>query len=199
MHLRLEQRRHLAERLQSMLTAPRPEHLATTEERIASEQLALLEKQIGEADDPASNALRQRVAHLRGVLTWRIQTEYHERLTEAYAHLKELNASVDTLNAQYDSFVRARQAATHSYVGYDLQISRLRQRVIDAQQDVETLMARQGHLIEVVAINQLVARRDRLVSQQNEARYGVADSYDRAARAQSDAPATPDTSKTEAR
>jgi tetratricopeptide (TPR) repeat protein len=199
MHLRLEQRRHLAERLQSMLTAPRPEHLATSEERIASEQIAILEKQIGEGDDPGSVALRQRVAHLRGVLTWRIQTEYHERLTEAFAHLKELNSSVETLNAQYDSFVRARQAATHSYVGYDLQISRLRQRVIDAQQDVEILMARQGHLIEVVAINQLVARRDRLVSQQNEARYGVADSYDRAARAQADAPATPDASKTEAR
>ena len=46
-------------------------------------------------------------------------------------------------------------------------------------------MARQGHLIETVAIDQLVARRERLVDQQNQARYGVADSYDRAARSQS--------------
>jgi len=49
------------------------------------------------------------------------------------------------------------------------------------------LIARQGHMIETVAINQLEARRDRLVAQQTEARFGVADSYDRAARAQSDA------------
>ena len=42
-------------------------------------------------------------------------------------------------------------------------------------------------MIETVAINQLDSRRDRLVAQQTEARFGVADSYDRAARAQSDA------------
>ena len=48
-------------------------------------------------------------------------------------------------------------------------------------------MARQGHLIEKVAIHQLEARRERLVAQQTEARYAVADSYDRAARAQADA------------
>src|SRR6185503_19567022 len=37
MRLRLEQRKHLAERLQAMLTAPRPEYLATSEERLAGE------------------------------------------------------------------------------------------------------------------------------------------------------------------
>src|SRR5206468_1130348 len=45
MRLRLEQRKHLAERLQSVLTAPRPEYLATTEERVAGERIAIIEKQ----------------------------------------------------------------------------------------------------------------------------------------------------------
>jgi chromosome segregation ATPase len=114
-----------------------------------------------------------------------LETEYQKRLNEAYVHLKELNANVDALNQQYDSFIRTRQAASHSYVGYDVQITRLRERVKDALQRVETLMARQGHMIETVAVNQLAARRDRLVGQQTEARFGVADSYDRASRAQS--------------
>jgi len=39
-------------------------------------------------------------------------------------------------------------------------------------------------MIETVAINQLAARRERLAVQQTEARFGVANSYDRAARAQ---------------
>jgi len=47
------------------------------------------------------------------------------------------------------------------------------------------VMARQGHMIETVAINQLETRRERLVAQQTQARYAVADSYDRAARNQS--------------
>jgi hypothetical protein len=96
-----------------------------------------------------------------------------------------LNADVDALNRQYDAFVRTRQAATHSYVGYDVQIGRLRERVGNARQRVDLLMARQGHMIETVAINRLAARRERLAAQQTEARFAVADSYDRAARAQS--------------
>jgi tetratricopeptide (TPR) repeat protein len=185
MRLRLEQRKRLGQRVQAMLTAPRPDFLATTVERIAGERIALIEKQLGNSDSPESVALRQRADRLRGLLTWRLETEYHERLTAAHVHLNELNTHVDALTLQYDAFVRARQAATHSYVGYDVQISRLRERVGEAQQRVEMLMARQGHMIETVAINQLQARRERMVAQQTEARYGVADSYDRASRAQS--------------
>jgi tetratricopeptide (TPR) repeat protein len=187
MRLRLEQRKHLAERLRAMLTAPRPDYLATADERIVAERIALIEKQLGDSDTPESLALRHRAARLRGVLTWRLETEYQQRLTAAYEHLSELNTQVDALTRQYDAFVRTRQAATHSYVGYDVQIARLRERVGDALQRVDMLMARQGHMIETVAINQLEARRKRLVAQQTEARYGVADSYDRAARAQSGA------------
>ena len=185
MRLRLEQRKHLAERLQAMLTAPRPDYLATTDERIAADRIALIEKAIGESDSPESIALRQRAARLRGALRWNQETEYQERLSAAYVHLKELNAEIDVLTRQYDSFVRTRQAATHSYVGYDPQIDSLRKRVEAAQERVENLMKQQGRMIETVAINQLQARRDRLVVQQTEARYGVADSYDRASRSQS--------------
>ncbi len=183
--LRLEQRKHLRERLQAMLTAPRPDYLATAEERTALERTALIEKQLGNSDNPESLALRQRAALLRGAITWRLEKDYQERLTAAHVHLKELNANVDALTRQYDAFVRTRQAATHSYVGYDVQITRLHGRVEDALQRVDILMARQGHLIETVAVNQLKARRERLVDQQNQARYGVAYSYDRAARAPS--------------
>jgi hypothetical protein len=183
--LELEHRKHLSERLKTMLTSPRPDYLATAEERIAGERIALIEKQLGDSDNPELVALRQRAARLRGALTWRLETEYHERLTAAYLHLNELNEPVDALTKQYDAFVRARQAATHSYVGYGAQIAGLRERVGKALQRLEVLMARQGQMIETVAIKQLEARRERLVAQQTEARFGVADSYDRASRTES--------------
>ena len=187
MRLRLEQRKHLAERMQTMLTAPRPDYLATADERTAEQRIALIEKQLSNSDSPGSLALRQRAARLRGVLTWRLETEYQERLTAAYKHLDELNKQVDALTLQYQAFVRTRQAATHSYVGYDVQIAQLRERVRRALERVDTLMTQQGHMIETVAINQLQARRERLVAQQTQARYGIADSYDRTARVQSGA------------
>jgi len=185
--VRLEQRKHLTERLQTILTAPQPDYLATAEEQTAGESIARIEKRLGNSDNSESLALRQRAARLRGTLTWRLETEYNDRLTAAYVHLNELKAPVDALTRQYDAFVRTRQAATHSYVGYDVQIARLGERVDEALQRVDLLIARQGHMIETVAINQLEARRERLVAQQTEARFGVADSYDRAARAQSGA------------
>jgi tetratricopeptide (TPR) repeat protein len=187
MRLRLEQHKHLAERLQTMLTAPRPDYLATADERTVGERIALIEKQLGNSDSAESLALRQRARRLQGVLTWRLETEYQDRLTAAYVHLNELNTQVNVLTRQYDAFVRTRQAATHSYVGYDVQIAQLRERARRALEHVDTLMARQGHMIETVAINQLQARRERLVVQQTQARYGVADSYDRTARVQSGA------------
>src|SRR5262249_8097496 len=138
--LRLELRKHLSERLNSMLTAPRPDYLATAEELMAEERIALIEKQLGDSDDSESLALRQRLERLRGVITWRMETEYRKRLKEAHVHLNELNASIDTLTKQYDAFVTTRQAARQSYVGYDVQITQLRERVEKALHRVDALM-----------------------------------------------------------
>ena len=185
MRLRLEEQKHLDRRLQSILTSPSPEFLATAEERAAAESLAVIERQFDRSESPELELFRQRVARLQGVLTWRLETEYHARLTRAHAHLREANTHIDALARQYDVFVRTRQAATHSYTGYEARIARLRDRVARALDRTDTLMARQGHMIETAAIQQLETRRDRLVQQQSQARFGVADSYDRAARTQS--------------
>jgi len=185
MRLRFDEQKQLERQLKSMLTSPRPEYLATTDERAVAASLGLIEAQLGTSDLPEMDALRRRAARLRGVLTWRLETEYQERFARAHANFNEAKADLDALARQYDAFVRSRQAATHGYSGYDVQISRLRERVAEALQHVETLIARQGKMIEASAIEQLEARRQRLVQQQSQARFGAADSYDRAARAQS--------------
>jgi tetratricopeptide (TPR) repeat protein len=182
--LRMAQHELLERRLHGMLTAPRPDYLATADERVVLERLDRMEAQLADADSGQQQALRERIARTRGTLTWRLHTEYHERLTLAHEHLRELDAVVEATTRQYESFVRTRQEATHSYVGYDAAIGRLRQRVDAALAKVERLQARQGHVIETVAIDVLQARRERLVAYQEQARFAVADSYDRATRQQ---------------
>ena len=179
MRVRVEQRDHLQKRLQDLLTAPRPALLATTDERLALERLRQIEKTLGHSRG-GNGALCAEVQRLQGVLTWRLYTEYPERLTQAHEHLHELSQDVRMLQEQYTAFVRARQAAVHSYAGYDQSISRLRTRVGDARERLDTLLARQGHIIEAVAIDELWTRRERLEAYQVQARYAVADSYDRA-------------------
>jgi hypothetical protein len=182
--LRLEQRKSLDRRLQHMLIAPQPDDLATADEQRAAAAIEQLEAALGTAEGPEQAALRERIARLRGVLVWSQQTDYHRRLTDTHTHLRELNADVEKLDAQYESFVRARQAATHSYVGYDGPIANLRERIGGALAQLDTLMTAQGSVLEAVATRELRARRERLEAYQNQARFAFADSYDRAAKAQ---------------
>jgi tetratricopeptide (TPR) repeat protein len=180
MRVRVEQRDHLQKRLQDLLTAPRPALLATADERVALERLRKIETALQHTSGAENVAEEARVQHLQGVLTWRLYTEYPERLTQAHKDLHALNEDVRMMQEQYAGFVRARQAAVHSYAGYDQPLRRLRTRVDEALEHVDTLLARQGHVIEGVAIDELNTRRQRLEAYQVQARYAVADSYDRA-------------------
>jgi hypothetical protein len=185
--LRLEQRERIRQRLHGMLTAPRPDFLATADERVMLETIAQLESRLGEANSPEDAALKWRIQRLRGLLSWELETRYHERFTEAHENLAELDEVVAAMEAQHEAYVRTRQAALHSYVGYDEQIARLRRQVEDALGRLQGLMARQGHMLEVVAVNELSLRRQRLEAYQGQARFAFADSYDRAAKAQAEA------------
>jgi len=91
---------------------------------------------------------------------------------------------VDRLKKQYDAFVRIRQAATQSYEGYDDVIRRQHFLIKKAHEKVGELMARQGHMLETMAVNELTKRRERLAEFQIKVRFAMADSYDRATRTQ---------------
>jgi len=183
MRLRIEQRDRIDQRLNAMLTAPRPDYLATSKERIVSEQIFLLEQKIVAAGSAATTGIRTRLKRLRGVLYWNIHTQYDLRFTKAHKHLRDLNHEVKLLKKQYAAFVRTRQAATQSYEGYGDAIRRYRHLIKTAGKTVGELMARQGHMIEVMAVGELSRRRERLAKFQIKARFAMADSYDRATRA----------------
>jgi tetratricopeptide (TPR) repeat protein len=187
MRLRIEQHELLEKRLQDMLVAPRPEFLATADEILTAAHLAELAANLDGDSSAAAEASRQRIERLQGVLTFTLRTEYHERLDVFARHLRDLRESLEVARAQHEEFVRARQAAVHSYEGYDTPIGRLRTHVAEALSEVNMLMARQGRVLELAAIEELVARRDRLETYRDQARYALADSYDRATRAQAEA------------
>lgn len=185
MRLRLEQRERIRARINAMLVAPRPDFLATAEERIARERLTAIERAARRGKGTGRADVLERVARLKGVLRWQIHTDYDRRLTEAYKHLQGVDAVVAALKQRYDAFVRTRQAARQSYEGY--QVTRqLRVRVREARERVSALKARQGHLLEAMAIHELERRARRLEEYQVRARFAMADSYDRAVKAQSE-------------
>ena len=182
--LRVAQRGRLNDRIQSLLISRRPEYLATANERSTVDALAKIKVEI-EAD-PAllTDDISYRIQRLQGLLQWRISQDYDARLTTAYEHLQELDALIDDMNKSYRSFVRTRQAATQSYEGYVIPIQQLRTRLQTAQVRLRGVMARQGRVLEQLAIDELDRRRKRLEDYQVKARFALAESYDRATKAQ---------------
>lgn len=183
MRVRLDQRDRIAGRIDVMLVAPRPDFLATDDERIVLVKLDAIEQTAKKKKGKTQEQALARVSRLRGVIHFRLLSEYDRRLTEAYKHLQALDADVATLKRRYDSFVRVRQAAKQSYEGYEA-MNQLRGRVREAREKVEAFMARQGHILEAMAINELERRSRRLEEYQVKARFAMADSYDRAVKVQ---------------
>jgi tetratricopeptide (TPR) repeat protein len=184
LRLRIEQHKMLVRRRDDLLTTPRPEFLATREEQALLAHLGDLEKQLSRSATPSTLALRERIKRLKGLVIWNVETKYHYRLTKFDENLRGLGEAMRIAQGRYDAYVRARQAATHSYVGYAAPIRRLRTRVRGAVDRVELLMARQGRLLESVAIETLLARRRRLENYRDKVRYALADAYDRAVQTQ---------------
>jgi len=182
--LRREQHKMLVKRRDDLLTTPRPDFLATREEQELLGKIEAIEAAMEKAGIPDDESMAVRLDRLKGLLTWTLETEYHERLNEFDSNLRALETAMAVAEEQYDAFVRERQAATHSFQGYTKPVARLRNYVRDAESRVDLLMRRQGRLLEIVAIEELVARRGRLERYGDKARFALADSYDRATQSQ---------------
>ena len=181
LRLRREQHKMLVRRRDDLLTTPRPEFLATPEEQQNLAKIEAVEAALGETAPAPSLA---RLNRLKGLIRFTLETRYHERLTEFDHNLRQLDQAMAVVEAEYDEYVRSRQAATHSYVGYDEPMNRLSANVSHSIDRVEQLMTRQGQLLEIVAIDELMARRGRLETYGDKARFALADSYDRASQSQ---------------
>ena len=184
LRLRREQHKMLVRRRDDLLTTPRPEFLATPEEQVMLDRIEALEETLSEVDGETVRKHRERTVRLKGMLLFRLETEYHDRLTVFDQNLRELDDAMTVVETQYDQYVRARQAATHSFEGYDSPMNRLNADVQRSIGTVERLMTRQGQLLEIVAIDELMARRTRLQTYGDKARFALADSYDRASQRQ---------------
>ncbi len=191
LRLRIEQHSMLVKRRDDLLTTPRPEFLATRQEPEDLKRIEMIEAALRDTAAQYPTVMTERTQRLKGLLAFTLATDYHNRLTEFDKNLRDLDAAMHIAQVEYDHYVRTRQAATHSFVGYGKDIKSLRIQVSQALDRIGLLMARQGHLIEVVAIEALVSRRARLESFSDKARFALADSYDRAAQRQANTEAAP--------
>lgn len=184
MKLRVAQQQKVSNRLDHMLIAPRPDYLATADERVLLDKINRLEKKLKTEQGSDVTELKERIQRLKGHINWNIQTEYQQRFIQAHENFNLLTEGFENLDAIYRSFVRTRQAATQSYIGYDNTIRQLRIRIKNADEKIKLLLARQGYMLETMAVENLTAQRKRVEELQIKSRFALAESYDRAVKAQ---------------
>jgi hypothetical protein len=149
-------------------------------------QLPNIDKQFAVLDAKMRSRLKQRQSlddKIRNTLALP-KPENENLLAIAHKHLQDIDDDANNLKSAYASFVSLRQSVTQNYQGYDDQIRQLKIRVADSMQKVNALMTRQGHTLEVMAVNDLGQRRKHLQDYQAHARFALADSYERASKAQ---------------
>ena len=68
--------------MQALLTAPRPEFLATRDEQAMLGTIERIEQRLAEAGVAADSEYYRRLNRLKGRLLWTLHTEYHKRLAQ---------------------------------------------------------------------------------------------------------------------
>ncbi len=173
----------LDEKAQSLTQKNNPLALATGKEQ---QQLALLDKVKRTLDSlPDTHkrkaALQDKARWLRGVLYWQLQADYSTRLRDVRKQLKQTAQPVKDLLARHQRIEQALESVPDSFSGYDERIEALRQRIQALLPGIHEARAQAGQHIVKLAIRELGARRQRLISYRAQARYALARSYDQLA------------------
>lgn len=184
MRLLLDKKLALDEHLSGMSNSAQPELLETSEEAKTRANLKHLEQQYQNDRSTAAVEARQRLAKEQEKLQQKINSSYNKRLDEAIQRNRQLDDEMEKLKNQYSSLDLSRQAAIQSYKGYSTQIYQLKRRILSSRGKVQTLLEKQGHILEVMAINELEQRRKKLQEYQMLARFSISESYDRASKKQ---------------
>lgn len=153
------------------------------------QQLALLDKvqQILDRlpeDNKRKAALRHKAHWLRGVLYWQIYSDYSTRQWDVRKQLQHTGPAIEALLAKHNRIEQALKTVPDSFTGYDKRIDTLRQRILAVMPGLQEARNHASQQIYKLAMGELDARHQRLVSYRAQARYALARSYDQLAEKQ---------------
>jgi tetratricopeptide (TPR) repeat protein len=137
----------------------------------------LLEKT---GDDPDVEALRERFRRVAGALSWQLSDQFAGRLWDAKKSLKEIDTGLSEARERDAALARAQQEEPARFDQLDARIAELDQRLRALTPRVGTLLAEQQNYVQDLAVAALEQQKERLASYGTQARFAVAQIYDRA-------------------
>ncbi len=162
--------------------------LGTPAEREQWARIASLEDQVAalprglERDEAAA-----KLHLIKGVLYWRLDAAFKERSYSQQRALRELDASLEELQNRWVRVQRARATVPTNTGEFADRIAALAARIQAVRARLLDTAGKQSDYLQAVAASELSAQKDRLATYAVQARFALADIYDRAAD-QADAP-----------
>lgn len=158
--------------------------LGSAEERDQWNRIQQVEAALSNApNDDETNALRERLRLVKGVLSFRLDQDFGARLWQQKRAIKDLDAALSEAQDRWIRVEKARKSMPTNTGDFDARITSLQQRITVLQRKLVAAEVRQNEHLQKLAVAELRTQQDRLASYQVQARFALASIYDRAANA----------------
>jgi len=156
--------------------------LGTSSEREQWSQGTRLEEQLAATPIGAEREATHDKLHLiKGVLYWRLDADFKARDYQERRALREIDAALEELQNRWIRLQQARGAMLSSTGEFAARIAALAARVQAMRERLAQTSEQQNQYLQEVAVSELSAQQERLDSYALQARFALADIYDRAA------------------
>ena len=171
----------LGKELQQITASNDASGLMTSQEQLIWAQLESIAARLTALPDSEQlRELRDKQARLRGLILWEVDANYKARLRSAQKNLLEIEAPLLEARSLAARAQSAFASAPAAFEGFDGRIVTMRERVHDSQAKVDSTLAAQGAWITRLAQADLTLRKQRVDAYLVQARFALAQTYDKA-------------------
>jgi len=114
------------------------------------------------------------------VMYWRLSESFKARVWNERRSVKELEADIKETQNRAVQVVQARQAVPANSGEFAKRVAAVRARMDRLQQRLAAVSEQQNRYLQAIAIHELEDQKERIGTYQIQARYALADIYDRA-------------------
>ncbi|MET0281917.1 MAG: hypothetical protein ABW278_12460 [Steroidobacteraceae bacterium] len=186
------QRQAAAGRMNQIVNAEDVAALGGPAERAQWERVMQLEDALeSEPEGAETEALRDKLRLVKGVLYWNLRQNYPERLYQQRRELQSLDRALADAGSRWLRVQQARREAPTTTGDFAARIAQLQQRMTALRAALAGAAADQSGLLAGIAIGELDAQKARIEEYEIQARFALATLYDQAADGATRPPARP--------
>jgi lipopolysaccharide biosynthesis regulator YciM len=157
--------------------------LGSAEERAQWAKVRALEIALTDATGMDATELqteRDKLRLMKGVLYWKLDAQFKERSYAERRELRELDALLNEAQNRWVRVQHARSSVPTNTGEFEARIAALAQRIVDLKSRLGQSAQKQNQYLEQMASSALLEQKDRLAAYEVQARFALADIYDRA-------------------